>query len=53
LVRSGRPPAWRKVLTDAHRSLPEGLYTNDIWTGICGTIAAIEQWRLGWAATAI
>ncbi|GAA95316.1 uncharacterized protein L969DRAFT_44932 [Mixia osmundae IAM 14324] len=35
-----------------HWSLPQGIFTNDVWVGLFGTIAALGQLRAGWRATA-
>ncbi|KAF9533903.1 hypothetical protein CPB83DRAFT_757093 [Crepidotus variabilis] len=36
-----------------HWSLEKGLFTNEVWVGVFGLIAAVASFRSGWKATAI
>lgn len=35
-----------------HWSLEQGLFTNEAWVGLFGTIAALASFKGGWVATA-
>ncbi|EPQ52793.1 hypothetical protein GLOTRDRAFT_117498 [Gloeophyllum trabeum ATCC 11539] len=36
-----------------HWSLEQGLFSNEVWVGVFGLVAAIAGWRSGWQATAL
>ncbi|TFK49947.1 hypothetical protein OE88DRAFT_1632182 [Heliocybe sulcata] len=36
-----------------HWSLEKGLFSDEVWVGIFGLVAAIASWRSGWQATAL
>ncbi|KAF9004049.1 hypothetical protein BDQ17DRAFT_1355418 [Cyathus striatus] len=51
---------WSELITNIgnfpltiHWSLEKGLFRNDIWVGLFGTVAAVASFRAGWKATAL
>lgn len=58
-VAQGKSAIWNEALVSVgylpltlHWSLEQGLFANDTWVGLFGTIAALASFRGGWAATA-